>query len=340
MDPLTISRSIANTRGTQREARQLNKPGLMAFLACLTTAILGWSQSVALLPVETIGFPAGLGALFDPACSTDLAKNGYRVVDGPAITAILAAQAVSPSGAVNGAADRLKVAGAAQTRYVLALSLLWNGAYTLVDLRFDDAQNANLSIRRCYTTLAAPELLASKGIPEIIAALRAGGAPSSLWILGRDYRLDSYPESLKKWSRSLGATRICLLYAAPDSLQAVRGLPRSGGADTAAVKEEVFKTYDALNLSGEFVFQYALGAYKSVMKYGSLDCDVCTGQPAAIYAGDDEEEYQVNYDIAKTLLGDPRTVVAFMGTTEESSLAENWLDKEQAGRFLRAKIWK
>jgi len=101
-------------------------------------ACTGWSQSITLLPVETIGFKDDPRTLFQSALLSGLVKAGYSVSDEQVIASILAAQKLDATAAVNEEVNRTKIGALAGTQYALALSFLWNGEYALIDLRLTD----------------------------------------------------------------------------------------------------------------------------------------------------------------------------------------------------------
>jgi len=271
-----------------------------------------FSENIAVLPVEVIGYKEGRDRLFYTSVVEELIKYNASVIDYSNMDKILKTQRYNLSDMINDDEHRFQVGKMLNADYIIAMSAIYNGEYDFIDFRCTKVETGKVIFQKAYVTNEDALVIASVGIPSIIAELYGEDPVKTIWNKEQAYTKSSYLNSITNWSRALKTKVINILYVS---------------------------SYASTEASNDFMDLYRIGEYVKLY---------CLKDYFVNYSGE-IDKYSFNmrdnslimpcFELIKSILNSPDNVVLFYGNSSDAAQAITVLDKHTRSRFWHSKIW-
>jgi len=283
-----------------------------------------YAQSVAVIPVQTIGFKVGRENLFYSSIVSNFIEIGSTVLDYQSIDKILTAYEYNLLDIVYRKNEEQKLAQLLNVETICFFSFIWNGEYTLIDVHTTNANTGQIIFQKYYMTNGDAEEISLYGIKEIINEINGVKISKSYFDKKESYTITESSYDIIRWAHSYNSSIIFF---------AVGAISKDKFDFTALFHNEidVFNTYNSKLLEeysdvkkkGEYVVYLHLGDHKQV---GASINTIAREGPL--------------YSYIKDILTFKNVVVVFYGSRREGAIIESYLSKEQRNRFWHRWIWE
>ena len=277
-------------------------------VGCLFLIVSGslFADAYAVLPVETIGYRTDRAGLFYSAFVGSLREYGHDVLDYASVERLLEAQQFNLSLTVNRDGDRLQAGQLLEVSHIVAVTVIWNGEFNLLDVRITHVESGGVLFQKIYTTDSSPEAMVVSGIPFIVADIHDDAPTASIFSRATRVSRSTLTSNILGFARSTGAVAIAIVHLDADELAS--------------------ETYYELIDSGEYAFIYNLRRYYVSGTSLRLDDNEWSGRHPA------------NYRVPMHILRDPESVVVYFGTRADGSFMLKMLSREARARCWHAVV--